>query len=191
MQESVKMEIEKVVSREEPSIEKGGYDQVLFMGAREFHLKGFIASIPLGNGFTRIIFKEPSEKLGITGGKENYTNQIEDIRIKRNINLTINGKRTLPIFADIRASNINQSFLDAVVASYMDIIKDIRRDNDRLIQSQQRFAEFLKIQHIGQSYIEFIQNMVRQGKIIETSTTKPTEPSHAPVEIALGSEKKK
>jgi hypothetical protein len=189
MQESVKMEIERVLAKDEPSIERGGYDQVLFMGAREFHLKGFIASIPLGNGFTRIIFKEPSEKLGIAGGKENYTNQIEDIRIKRNINLTINGKKTLPVFADIRAGNINQSFLDAVVASYMDIIKDVNRENERLSRATKRFEEFLKIQHIGQSYIEFIQNMVKQGKIIATSTAKP-EAEHAPVTVEVGKEKK-
>ncbi len=183
------------MTENEPMIMEGSWDQVLFMGTKNFELKEFRVKIPCGTGgHSKIYFKHPTEwRLGFIPlpGKEDSTNEIENSRIRDNLTVFINGKKTLIVLADIKASNMNKSFLDSVTWSYKNTIEDLERKNETWQENIRQFGNFLKRMHLERTYMGYLMSAMDKGKkmSLRVSTT-PTEQT-SPVTVEVGKEKKK
>lgn len=177
----------------EPQIESGAWDQVLFLGSKEFYLKEFRVKIPVSTDYSKIYFKDPTSWRGPIplSGKEDYTGPIENSRIRDNLTIFVGGKKTLIVLADLKTSNVNKSLLDSLVWSYQNTVRDLERRNRELENDTKKYEDFMKKRHLERTYMAYIMSIAKHGRDLGLRVTRPPEAEAPAVAVTVGEKEEK
>ena len=162
-------------------------EQVLFLGQNTIHLAEFRLKYPQGEKYSNIVYGDP-HFLGILK-TERMVTAIDNKRILGQI-VTIRGRRTLLVLADLNAIDKNKSFLDLVTFDLQKQLNNLTTKNDYLKSENMLFNQFVKEKHLETSWEEWLLNKLELLRVAAIKMAgKP--PEVTPVAVEVGEKKEK
>lgn len=146
-------------------------DQVLFFGENTVQLMEFRLKFPNAGSpdYSTIIYGVP--RLLGTVKDEKTALAIENKRILRQT-MTINGRTTLIILADLDAVDKNRSILDIATIDFQRQIDSLNMKNKHLESEALLLNTFIKEKHIEDSWEEWMINKLELLRVAQTKTQK-------------------
>lgn len=164
-------------------------DQVLFLGENSIHLVEFRLKFPNAGSpdYSTIIYGEPWFIGGIFKHEKTAV-AIENKRILKQI-VSIRGRRTLIVLADLDAVDRNRSILDITTMDFQRQIDELNMKNKHFESESLLLNQFIKDQHLEDTWEEWLVNKLELLKVAQVKTQKP-EPGQS-VSVEVGGEQKR
>jgi len=162
-------------------------EQVLFLGQNTIKLAEFRLKYPQTKEYSNIIFGDP-HFFGLMK-TERMATSIDNTRILRQ-QVTIRGRRTLVVLADLNAIDKNKSFLDLLTYELNRDINEFKIKNKYLTSENMLFNQFIEEKHLESSWEEWLLNKLELLRIAAIKVAgKP--PEVTPVAVEVGEKKEK
>ncbi len=164
-------------------------DQVLFFGENTVQLVEFRLKFPSAGSpdYSTIIYGEPY----FIGGMFKHEKTALAIENKRILNHTvsIDGRRTLVVLADLDAVDKNRSILDIATMDFQGQIDSLNMRNKHLEAESLLLNQFVKENNIEDSWEDWMLNKLELLKVAQTKTQKAD--SGTAVSLEVGGDQKK
>jgi len=162
-------------------------EQVLFLGQNNIHLAEFRLKYPQTKEYSNVIFGDP-HFLGLMK-TERLVTAIDNKRIL-NQPVTIKGRRTLIVLADLNAIDKNKSFLDLLTTDLQNQINELQTKNKFTSSENMLLNQFIKEKHLESSWEEWLLNKLELLRVAAIKVAgKP--PEVTPVAVEVGEKKEK
>lgn len=164
-------------------------DQVLFLGENSIQLMEFRLKYPNAGSpdYSTVIYGDPWFIGGIFK-KERVAVAIENKRILKQI-VSIKGRRTLIILADLDAVDKNRSILDVATLDLQRSVNNLETLKKSLESENLMLHKFVQDQNLEDTWEEWLVNKLELARVMAQKTQKPE--SGQSVSVEVGDQKKK
>jgi len=158
-------------------------EQVMFLGWNSVVLAGYNDMIPTMGGEYADIYAYSKRFRGLSF--KNFV--IKSIHKNRICNHTISvgGKRTLVVLADVHSVDKNRSFLDLALKGKDTRIEKLMQENDYLRKKNEIYKNFIEEHGMEENFKERLLNMAELVRV--ASNKMSSKPEAPPVSVEVGS----